>query len=347
MVTTGWVSPRLGRWVAETAPGMAASRAALALVLAAAYLLVAARLGLKGPSHWALAAVVVALPVTNRAVRRLSLVVLPFAILAAVYDWLGMARSFVATSGVHVVGPYLFDKMLFGVGTGPQRLSLNELFANHHWAAVDLVTGCAYLSYVFAVAGFAIFLALADRTPAGAARTRALGWTFLGINLASFVVYLLCPVAPPWYVASHGLGPVDVNAAASPAALARWDTLVGVPYFANFYAQASDVFGAMPSMHCAYPMLLVVYGRELRRNRLLFALVGFQVLMCFSAVYLQHHYVSDVVAGTLSALFGYLMERSLSRRRAFASLPAQPGLAGDSSLARWRPKRSAIRCSTQ
>ena len=203
MVAAGGVSARFGRWVAETAPGLVASRAGLALVpAAAAYLFVAARLGLKGPSQWALAVVVVALPVTSPVVRRLSLVLLPFAILAAVYDWLGIARSFVATSGVHVDGPYLFDKMLFGVGTGPQRLSLNELFANHHWAAVDLVTGCAYLSYVFAVAGFAIFLALADRTPAGAARTRALGWTFLGVNLASFVVYLLCPVAPPWYVAS-------------------------------------------------------------------------------------------------------------------------------------------------
>ena len=73
MVAAGGVSARFGRWVAETAPGLAASRAGLALVpAAAAYLFVAARLGLKGPSQWALAMVVVALPVTRPVVRRLS-----------------------------------------------------------------------------------------------------------------------------------------------------------------------------------------------------------------------------------------------------------------------------------
>jgi membrane-associated phospholipid phosphatase len=215
-----------------------------------------------------------------------------------------------------VQGPYTFEKLWFGVGAWPGRLTLNELFARHHWTAVDLLTGCAYLSYVYAVVGFAIFLALADRTAVGAARTRALGWTFLGVNVASFVIYLLWPVAPPWYVAAHGLGPVELNAAASPAALARWDSLVGVPYFANFYAQASDVFGSMPSMHCAYPTLLLAYGRELGRIRLLAALVSFQLLMCFSAVYLQHHYVSDILVGIACALAGYGIERALSRRPA-------------------------------
>src|SRR5262245_56273630 len=324
MLRADEVSPRFEQWAAETAPGLAARRAGVGLLIAAGYLVVATRLGLNGPSHWLLATVAVALPVTIPIVRRLLIAALPFVILAVVYDWLGLARSFVAARGVHVLGPYAFDKLLFGVGDGLGRLTLNELFARHHWAVVDLVTGFAYLSYVFAVAGFAIFLAVADRSPAGMARTRALGWTFLGVNVASFVIYVLWPVAPPWYVAAHGLGPVEVNAAASPAALARWDALVGIPYFANFYSQASDVFGAMPSMHCAYPMLLVMFGRELGRIRLLAALVSFQLLMCFSAVYLQHHYVSDVVAGTLCAVLGYAVERALSRRQALARRSAAP-----------------------
>src|SRR5262245_51964239 len=129
MLGADGVSPRFERWAAETAPGLAARRAGFALLVAAGYLLAAARLGLKGPSHWLLATIAVALPVTIPVVRRLLLVALPFAILAAVYDWLGLARSFVATSGVHVAGPYLFEKALFGVGFGAHRLTLNELFA--------------------------------------------------------------------------------------------------------------------------------------------------------------------------------------------------------------------------
>jgi membrane-associated phospholipid phosphatase len=318
MLGADGVSPRFEQWAAETAPNLAARRAGIGVLLAAGYLIAAGRLGVHGAAHWLLAAIAVAIPVTIPIVRRVLLVALPFAILAAVYDWLSLAKSYVAASGVHVAGPYTFEKLVFGVGAWSERLTLNELFARHHWVAVDFLTGCAYLSYVYAVVGFAIFLALADRTPAGAARTRALGWTFLGVNVASFVIYLLWPVAPPWYVASHGLGPVDLNAAASPAALARWDALVGVPYFANFYAQASDIFGSMPSMHCAYPTLLLAYGRELGRIRLLAALVSFQLLMCFSAIYLQHHYVIDVLAGAGCALAGYAVERALTRRAALA-----------------------------
>jgi hypothetical protein len=36
------------------------------------------------------------------------------------------------------------------------------------------------------------------------------------------------------------------------AALGRVDTRLGVDYFAGMYGRASDVFGAMPSLHCAY-----------------------------------------------------------------------------------------------
>jgi membrane-associated phospholipid phosphatase len=252
-------------------------------------------------------------------IRRLLLAALPFVILAATYDWLQLARPFVVAQGVHVLGPESFDKAVFGVGDGAGRLSLNELFALHHWAIVDLVTGFAYLSYVYAVVAFAVYLAWSDRTPAGAERRRALGWTFLGVNLTSFVIYLSCPVAPPWYVAAHGFGPVDVSTAANPAALARFDALIGVPYFRGMYAQASDVFGAMPSMHCAYPMLLLLYARELGRPRLVAALLLFALLMCFSAVYLQHHYVSDVLAGASCAFAGYRLERAIGNRRLRAS----------------------------
>ena len=144
---------------------------------------------------------------------------------------------------------------MFGVGPAHDRVTLNELFVHHHWPVVDFITGLAYFSYIYAVLGFAVFVALVDRTSAGARRTRALGWTFFGVNMAASLTYLLFPVAPPWYAASHGFGPVDPATPASPAALIRWDDSVGVPYFHHFYARASDIFGSMPSMHCAYPMI--------------------------------------------------------------------------------------------
>jgi inositol phosphorylceramide synthase catalytic subunit len=254
---------------------------------------------------------------------------LPFAIFALAYESLGLARSLVVTRGVHVFWPYWFDKTVFGVGGLGQRRSLNEVFATHHWPFVDFLTGLSYLLYIHVVVAFAVFLALVDRTEAGAQRVRALGWTFALMNVASFVTYLLYPVAPPWYVAAHGFGPVLADATSSPAALSRWDDLTGVPYFQHFYSHASDVFGAMPSMHCAYPMLLLLYSFELRRPRLTVALAAFQLFMCFSAVYLQHHYVSDVIGGIAFAVVAYWLEREFGGRAAPAPASATAIGGGD------------------
>ena len=291
------------------------------VAIAAAYLLVLARFGLNGPLHWVLAAIYVASWISPARVRSALFDALPFALFGAAYDILRIARHFVVAQGVEVWRPYWFDLIVFGVGPPHERLTLNELFVRHHWPVVDFITGLAYFSYIYAVLGFALFVALVDRTVAGARRIRALGWTFFGVNVAASLTYLLCPVAPPWYAASHGFGPVDPTTPASPAALVRWDELVGVPYFHHFYARASDIFGSMPSMHCAYPMILFLFGLELRRWTFIVALAAFQLLMCFSAIYLQHHYVSDVIVGMLYALLGYSAERLLSGRDAIPAVP--------------------------
>jgi membrane-associated phospholipid phosphatase len=284
------------------------------LLIAVAYLLLMARLGTTGPAHWLLAAMWLFGPLLNARIRACLFDAVPFVLFAAAYDALGLLRVHVASSGVHTFGPYWLDKTLFGTGPLDHRISLNELFAAHHWPAIDFITGLAYFLYLYAVAGLALFLGLIDRSPSGRERLRALGWTFLGVNLAGFATYLLFPVAPPWYIAAHGFGPVDVNAAASEAALARFDAMMGVGYFRGFYSHASDVFGAMPSMHCAYPMLLLLFGGELGNRRLIAALAVFQLVMSYAAVYLQHHYVLDVLVGALFAFAGYHLERRLTGR---------------------------------
>jgi membrane-associated phospholipid phosphatase len=297
-----------------------ARAAAGRVVLAAAYIQIMAWLGTTSVSHWVLAAVLAAPPLVSPRAREVLRDALPFVLFAAIYDALGLVRVQVAASGVHTFGPYWLDRLLFGVPSLAGPLSLNEVFARHHWPGVDLLAGLCYFAYIYVVAICAVFLGAVDRSPAGRWRLRALGWTFLGVNLASFATYVLLPVAPPWYVAAHGFGPVDVHAAASPAALVRWDALMGIPYFANFYSRSSDVFGAMPSMHCAYPTLLLLYVAELRRPRLLAVMIVFLLLTCFSAVYLQHHYVLDVLAGMSYAFLGYRLERWLTSRKELAAM---------------------------
>jgi membrane-associated phospholipid phosphatase len=70
----------------------------------------------------------------------------------------------------------------------------------------------------------------------------------------------------------------------------------------------------MPSLHVAYSFLVVlvgwrVFGRAGRTTS-----VAFFVAMCFSAVYLEHHWVVDVLAGTAYSVGVVAAAGALARR---------------------------------
>ena len=165
-------------------------------------------------------------------------------------------------------------------------------------------------------------------------------WSFLALNVAGFITYHLYPAAPPWYYHHYGCA-VDLATHASEGPnLARVDAWLGIPYFAGMYGRSSDVFGAVPSLHVAYPLLLLIDG--FRRHRWLgrVLLVWFYLSMCFAAVYLDHHWVFDIVLGSLyavviSALDPSRVQRALGRRLAersrSRSRASELGIRGDAA----------------
>jgi membrane-associated phospholipid phosphatase len=108
-----------------------------------------------------------------------------------------------------------------------------------------------------------------------------------------------------------------MHVAPAAAATLRFDGLFGTHLFGDMYGHGIDVFGAYPSLHVAYPLLAAILAfryRELRWARV--PTVLFFMLMCLSAVYLQHHYVTDVVLGIAYALVALAAVWALQRRRA-------------------------------
>jgi membrane-associated phospholipid phosphatase len=234
---------------------------------------------------------------------------LPFIATGAVYDSLRYYLPAGTAGRIHVAGPYALDRAWFGTGTH----TLNEVFEAHHWAIVDLVAGSAYLIYVAEYLALAMLVLFSGRV------TRALTFArcFLAVNVMGFITYFVYPAAPPWYVAAHGLGPVQAQVAPSPAAAARFDALIGTPLFADVYRKSVDVFGAIPSLHVAYPLIAAVLAfqtRELRWAR--WPATVYAAVMCFSAVYLQHHYVIDVLIGLAYAAVVVLVMLAWERRAA-------------------------------
>ncbi len=245
-----------------------------------------------------------ALPWFGPGARRLSVSITPFLVAGILYDLYGQLMPY--RPAVHVSDLARADLALFGVQYGNARMLLPDWLALHSSPVLDGLTGAAYILYLAEVFVLAIWFHFKDPK-----RTLVIGLGFFVMNLFGMIFWFSWPAAPPWYVALHGLGPADMAALPSPAGAARFDALIGYPLFHGFYARSVNVFGAMPSLHSAYPTLVFLASRTHSRGLAAFTF-GFAALVVFSAMYLQHHYVLDVIAGVTTGAACFAVSRALA-----------------------------------
>ncbi|MDE6853963.1 MAG: phosphatase PAP2 family protein, partial [Muribaculaceae bacterium] len=130
---------------------------------------------------------------------------------------------------------------------------------------------------------------------------------FLLVNLLGFAIYYIHPAAPPWYVSMHGFEAIP-GTPGEVAGLGRFDEMTGLGIFNGLYARNSNVFAAMPSLHSAYTLLALIYavrGRSPLAWRIILGVVTAGIW--FTAVYSNHHYICDVLAGIATAFAGFLL----------------------------------------
>lgn len=229
-----------------------------------------------------------------RSLLHLFFYVLPFIALAGTYEGLRGAIHHVQT--VHVADLLALEHRLFSVNTAEGQRALIDIIAGNVHPLLDLLCGVTYLLWVPQVFALTAWLYVRAR-----AKALELAYGFLVVNLAGWAIWLLYPAAPPWYVDMYGMGAVVMDAPASTAGLARLDALLGVPITATIYSKSAYVFGAMPSLHVAYSTLVAGVAFPLA-GKLRLATLAVAFSMAFSAVYLRHHYLLDVVAGAALAL---------------------------------------------
>jgi inositol phosphorylceramide synthase catalytic subunit len=234
--------------------------------------------------------------------RPLFKLLFPIALFAIVYDMLRFITPYAhARIPVHVSEPYWLELSLFGMPLNLRQVIPCEFFEHHRFLIVDLLAAFAYCFFIFESVIFSVFIAFRDPT-----LLRRFTWAFFVASVLAFITYYVYPAAPPWYVLRHGLGPAIPGTLGDAAYLAHIDDILGIRYFHAFYARSSNVFAAIPSMHVAYPMLVWLHGRE-RYRRFGWVFASFWLLVCFSAVYLGHHYIIDVLLGCAYALLTYVL----------------------------------------
>jgi inositol phosphorylceramide synthase catalytic subunit len=248
---------------------------------------------------------------------RFGAMTVPLALTGAAYDYLPLFLPF--RGDVHVSDLYQAEVVLFGFEWAGKSWIPSQFLTQHPTTFLDAITGFAYLAYLLETIIFGALLYFMKKET----KLRQFAWSFALINLLGMTTWVLYPAAPPWYVDIHGLGPAVMDAAPSAAGAARFDALFGISVFQSFYSRNLNVFGAMPSLHTGYPTVVACIAFSLS-GWLRWTTISFAILVGFSAVYLNHHYVLDVMFGVLYALASVYIAGQIVRiqRKSIEAPPA-------------------------
>lgn len=116
----------------------------------------------------------------------------------------------------------------------------------------------------------------------------------------------------------------------SSAGLVRVDKVLGTHLYENAFKASPLVFGAFPSLHCAFAVCCFFFvGRYSKFGRYL---LGFYVLwQWWATMYLRHHWRIDLLGGLVYAAFAFTLMQNyiVSKEREFES-----GMSGNTAWAR-------------
>lgn len=227
-----------------------------------------------------------------------------FIIYWVIFDYMKAFPNYL-TGQVHIESLYNFEKSLFGIHYNGQLLTPNEYLLQVPNSFFNVITGLFYLCWIPLPLAFGTYLFVKNRE-----QFFHFSLTFFVVNLVGFVVYYSFPAAPPWYVQEHGFV-FNAHTSGSAAGLVRFDDFFNINVFRGLYEKSSNVFAAMPSLHSSYPLIVLYYGLKNRLGKvnILFATICLGIW--FAAVYSQHHYVLDVLAGIVCAVAGITLYNSL------------------------------------
>ncbi len=217
---------------------------------------------------------------------------LPVVILLTIYDF---SRSFADEFGEpHVREMINFDVWMFGRLTDGQipttwlQQRLYDPDAVHWW---DVLVSFVYFSHFVVALAAAVVLWLRSR-----ARWAAFMRRWFALSASGLATYFLYPAAPPWWAGKYGYLSEEVVRISSRG----WNAfgLHGAGNVLNaVQQQAGNPVAAMPSLHTAFALFVVLFFLPSVRRRYWPLLLAYPLAMTFTLVYGGEHYIIDVLVG--------------------------------------------------
>lgn len=248
--------------------------------------------------------------------RRLLLDWLPFMFLLISYDYMrGFADNL--DPRVHVFEQIHVDSALFGVvpSAGLQALFLKP---TPQW--YDVAATAVYFIHFGLPLGFATILWLRRRKEFG----RFVAALTL-LSYGAWITYVAFPAAPPWLASRSGA--IDGVTRVLDRMLVYMPVRFDLPTI--YHDLDANAVAAIPSLHAAYPMLVLLFAvRVFGRRGLL--LLPYVLAAWLAAVYLGEHYVIDLLIGAAYAFAAFVIAPHV------LVLVARLGMTVRSSVGGWR-----------
>jgi len=129
-------------------------------------------------------------------------------------------------------------------------------------------------------------------------------WCFGLMNTLAVITQVVWPTAAPWYNEMYGTQDATYDVRSSPADLKNIDELFNVEFFSAIYGQNPIPFGAFPSLHAAWPMLIAIFAPT---KKLQYVLWVYALTAAWAALYLNHHFLTDVIGAICYSFGSYLI----------------------------------------
>ena len=281
------------------------------------------------PDHVFLALVVFSFVLGKERAKRFLIDWLPFVGFWVAYDMMrGVADSVRGT--IHITEPYRLERYCFGwipgINIPPLDIQALRLDPDLHLlkSFIDMLSGNLYIMH-FAlplVLGWLLWHTTNDR-----AMFYKFVYTLTILNILALTTFMIYPAAPPWYVYNYGFVQPEPNSTfwgTSAGNLIDVDRLLGVTLFTTLWDSFNaNHFAAIPSLHGAYPIVLSFFTyKKFRRG--LFWIALYPIGVWFAAVYLNQHYIVDLIIGGLYIFVAYAIATKFLYPKIFARFIERP-----------------------